>query len=98
MYVMSSLPSEQQAMAGGLFNTVTRLSTSIGLGLSTAAYSALNGDSSETSTNFGPYRGTWWVALGLSGAGLVFVPFLTLKPPGKRPTASSESGDGPGEV
>ena len=43
MYVMSSLPSEQQSIGGGIFNTVTRVSSSIGLGISTAVFTGLSG-------------------------------------------------------
>jgi len=84
MYVMSNLPPEQQSIAGGLFNTVTKLSTSIGLGISTAAYSALNNGSTDISKELRPYRATWWVALGMAGLSLVFLPFLTIKRPGAR--------------
>jgi hypothetical protein len=84
MYVMSSLPSGEQSIAGGLFNTVTRLSTSIGLGISTTAYSSVNHGSAGISKDLEPYRATWWVALGMCGIGLVFLPFLTIKRPGAK--------------
>ncbi|EHL03841.1 putative Drug resistance protein [Glarea lozoyensis 74030] len=33
MYVLSSLPSHQQSLAGGIFNTITKVGTAVGLGI-----------------------------------------------------------------
>lgn len=41
MYVMSSLPPSQQSLAGGIFQTVTKLSLTVGLGVSTAVFDAV---------------------------------------------------------
>jgi MFS family permease len=76
MYVMSFLPSEQQSVAGGLLNTGTRVSSSVGLGISTAVFT---GTISEYGAEgFRPYQATFWVALAGAGLALVFVPFLTI--------------------
>ncbi|KAL9107524.1 MAG: hypothetical protein Q9227_007626 [Pyrenula ochraceoflavens] len=85
MYVMSALPRENQSVAGGLFNTLTRLSTSVGLGVTTAVYGAMNGgDAGGVSERLGPYRGTFWVAVGCAGLGVVFVPFVRVGRQGER--------------
>jgi MFS family permease len=85
MYVMSSLPSEQQSVGGGIFNTVTRISSSLGLGMSTAVFTGLRG-STDGGVNapFHAYQATFWVALAGAGLALLFLPFLTLKSQGAK--------------
>ncbi len=94
MYVMSSLPSEQQAVAGGLFNTVTKVSASVGLGISTAVFAGESGSADGTvNAPFVAYKSTFWVALAGAGVALFFLPFLTIKTQGgktKKPKAEPE--------
>lgn len=78
MYVMSSMLPGEQASAGGIFNTVSRLSTSLGLGISTAAFNAISDTPGETSADFKPYRVVFWISLAMSVFGLCLVPFLTI--------------------
>ena len=83
MYVMSSLPREQQSVAGGLFNTVTRLSTNVGLGVSTAVFTSFGGPGSGgMQMHFRPYQSTFWVSMVGAGLGLFCLPFLTIKSQG----------------
>jgi predicted MFS family arabinose efflux permease len=87
MYVMSSLPVAQQSVAGGLFNTVMRLSSSVGLGVSTAVFNGVDGSASEggqLSSDYAKYRATFFAALAGSGVSLFFLPFLTIKSQGER--------------
>lgn len=87
MYVMSSLPVAQQSMAGGLFNTIMRLSSSMGLGISAAVFNGLNPSSSDgakLSTDYSRYRATFFVALASAGLSLFLLPFLTIKSQGMR--------------
>jgi hypothetical protein len=87
MYVMSSLPVAQQSVAGGLFNTVMRLSSSVGFGVSTAVFNGMDGPSSgggQLSSDYAKYRATFFVALAASGLSLFFLPFLTIKSQGGR--------------
>ena len=85
MYVMSSLPSEQQSVAGGLFNTVTRVSSSIGLGLSTVAFTSTSGSAhGDIHSSFRSYQSTFWVALAGAGLALFFLPFLTIRAQGAK--------------
>ena len=91
MYVMSSLPEAQQSVAGGLFSTIMRLSSSVGFGVSTAVFNAVDGSGSaagQMSSDFGKYRATFLVALAASGLSLFLLPFLTIKSQGGR----SETG------
>ena len=41
MYVMQALPSHQQSLAGGIFNMLIRLGSTIAIGISTAVYSSV---------------------------------------------------------
>jgi MFS family permease len=85
MYVMSSLPSEQQSIGGGIFNTVTRVSSSVGLGMSTAVFTGLSGSADGgVHASFRAYQATFWVALAGAGLALFFLPFLTLKSQGAK--------------
>lgn len=87
MYIMSSLAVSQQSVAGGLFNTIMRLSSSMGLGVSTAVFNGVNSsdaDKGQLSSDFGKYRGTFLVALVASGFSLFLLPFLNIKSQGGR--------------
>lgn len=87
MYVMSSLPVAQQSVAGGLFNTIMRLSSSVGFGVSTAVFNGVDGsdtDGGHLSSDYGKYRATFFVALAGSGLSLFLLPFLTIKSQGGR--------------
>lgn len=81
MYVMSSLPSEQQSVAGGLFNTVIRLGATVGIGIQTSIYNSAGG---EENGRWRPYQTTFWVSLVGGVLALGFVPFLTLGRQGHR--------------
>ncbi|KAF4459173.1 major facilitator superfamily [Fusarium albosuccineum] len=47
MYVMQSLPIEQQSLAGGIFNMLIRLGSTIAIGVSTAVYSSVEAAQAE---------------------------------------------------
>ncbi|KIW65367.1 hypothetical protein PV04_07633 [Phialophora macrospora] len=85
MYVMSSLPSEQQSVAGGLFNTVTRLVATVGLGIQTSIYNTAGGSAEGAGAlTYRPYQATFWVSLAGSVVALFLVPFLTIGRQGGR--------------
>ncbi|KAJ9610411.1 hypothetical protein H2200_005188 [Cladophialophora chaetospira] len=85
MYVMSSLPSEQQSVAGGLFNTVTRLVATVGLGLQTSIYNTAGGSAQGAdSLKYRPYQATFWISLGGAVLGMFLVPFITIGRQGRR--------------
>ena len=85
MYVMSSLPSDQQSVAGGLFNTVIRLVATVGLAVQTSIFEGAGGASEgPDSLKYRPYQATFWVSLAGAVVGLALVPFLTIGTQGHR--------------
>lgn len=87
MYVMSSLPLTRQSVAGGILNTAMRLSSGLGLGVSTAVFDGVNVsdfDGEKLSSHYGKYRATFFMALACAGLSLFLVPFLTIKSQGVR--------------
>ena len=78
MYVMSSLPPAQQSLAGGIFNTVTKICSAVGLGISASIYNAESTGTAALQTTIRPYNMVFWFCVASAGAGLLFVPFLTI--------------------
>jgi nitrate/nitrite transporter NarK len=85
MYVMSTLPPEQQSVAGGLFNTVTRLSSTVGLGVQTSIYNGLGGSAfGRGSQLYRPYQSTFWVSLVGAVAAVFLGSFVTINRQGDK--------------
>jgi MFS family permease len=85
MYVMSSLPSEQQSVAGGLFNTVVRLSATVMLGIQTSIYNSAGGTAQgEGSLKYRAYQTTFWASTVAAVLALFLVPFITIGRQGGR--------------
>jgi hypothetical protein len=78
MYVVSSFKPEKQSLAGGIFNTVTKICGAVGLGISSSIYSAESTSHAALQTSIRPYSMVFWFCLASSGLGLCFVPFLTI--------------------
>ncbi|CZR60320.1 related to transporter (major facilitator superfamily) [Phialocephala subalpina] len=78
MYVMSSLPPHQQSLAGGIFNTVTKICSAIGLGISASIYNAESTGTEALQTTIRPYKMVFWFCVASAGLSLAFVPFLTI--------------------
>lgn len=95
MYVMSSLPSEQQSVAGGLFNTATRLMATVGLGIQTSIYNTAGGTAQGMGAlRYRPYQATFWVSLVGAVLSLFLVPFLTIgRQGGRKKPANSRHHD-----
>lgn len=76
---MSSLPASQQSVAGGMFQTATRIITTIGLGISTTVFIS-SGGSTEISHEaaWRPYQATFWVSLVGAVVAFALTPALTL--------------------
>lgn len=85
---MSSLPLEQQSIAGGIMQTVTKLGTAIAYGLSTAIFKADKRSPATSGYYAGdpvePYAATWWCSAAIAAISLALVPFLTIKTQGGR--------------
>jgi len=72
----------QQSIAGGLFQTVTRLCITVGMGISAAIFDGISKSPSPGGLHAGdpiePYAGTFWFSTACCAASLLFVPFLTI--------------------
>jgi len=88
MYVMQSLPSHQQSTAGGMFNTLVRLGSTIALGISTAVYTSVALTDASMADPMLKYQRAFLVSVGLAGASLVFLPFLKIGTQGHSAPAS----------
>lgn len=101
MYVMQSLPSQQQALAGGIFNMLVRLSTTIALGISTAVYSSVAETPAGVADPMLGYTRAFQVSVALSGASVFFLPFIKLGTQGnwkeEEDVSRVENGKGRGE-
>jgi hypothetical protein len=78
MYVMSSLPPSQQSIAGGIFNTVSKLCNNLGLGIATSVETSLLNKMTASTPAIQPYLAVYWYAAAAAGLSLFMVPFLTL--------------------
>ena len=95
MYVMQSLPPHQQALAGGIFNTIFRLSSAIALGLSTAVFSSTKGSTVAMADIMVPYEKAFQVSIGLSAGSFLFLPFVRLGTQGHVPkSVDADTSDG----
>ncbi|KKK14088.1 hypothetical protein AOCH_000890 [Aspergillus ochraceoroseus] len=91
MYVMSSLPTSDQSLAGAIFNTVSKVAGNIGLGITTAIYNAIREGGSTSPIR--PYLGPYWFAAASAGIAVFLVPFLKIGTQGhseKDPSLSNE--------
>jgi len=89
MYIMSSLPSGQQSLGGGIFNTVTKVWTAVGLGISASIYNAESTGTAALQTSIRPYTMVFWFCVASAGFGCCFVPFLTIGTQGSSAVNSS---------
>ena len=76
MYVMQSLPSHQQALAGGIFNTLVRLSNVVAMGITTAVFSSVAVTPEGMADPTLKFTRAWQASIGMAGASLLFLPFL----------------------
>lgn len=76
MYVMSSLPSTEQSLAGGIFNTITKLCANLSLGITTAIYNSVR--TQQNIDPIKPYLATYWFSAAAAGSSILLVPFLKL--------------------
>ncbi|KAJ4269975.1 hypothetical protein NW762_001647 [Fusarium torreyae] len=78
MYVMESLPLQQQSLAGGIFNMLIRLGSTVAIGISTAVYSSVEEAQAGDADLSDPYRMAFFVSVGLASLGCIFLPFLRI--------------------
>ncbi|KAK3687372.1 major facilitator superfamily-domain-containing protein [Podospora appendiculata] len=96
MYVMQALPSHQQALAGGIFNTLFRLGSAIALGSSTAIFSSSIGTTEALEDPMVPYKKAFQLSIGLCAASFLFLPFIRLGTQGQ--SRDANSGDSKSEA
>ncbi|TGJ82330.1 hypothetical protein E0Z10_g6426 [Xylaria hypoxylon] len=85
MYVLQSLPSHQQSLAGGIFNVVIRLSNTVVLGISTAVFSSVELTPAGIADPMLKYTRTFQTTVALAAAGLAISPFIKLGTQGNAP-------------
>ncbi|KFA55543.1 hypothetical protein S40293_02028 [Stachybotrys chartarum IBT 40293] len=78
MYVMQALPSHQQSLAGGIYNMLLRLGTTLSIGISTAVYSSVDETQGESDDDFMPFRSAFYVSVGFATVSCLFLPLLRL--------------------
>jgi hypothetical protein len=91
MYVMQALPVHQQSLAGGIFNMLIRLGSTIAIGISTAVYSSVQVAQAEGGDVIRPYRMAIFVSVGLAGLSCLFIPFLRIGTQGNAPAEKDAS-------
>ncbi|KAI0915027.1 MFS general substrate transporter [Ustulina deusta] len=85
MYVLQSLPSHQQSLAGGIFNVVIRLSITVVLGISTAVFSSVESTPAGIADPMLKYTRTFQTTVALAAAGVAVSPFIRLGTQGNAP-------------
>jgi hypothetical protein len=82
MYVLSSMPTNKQSIAGSLLQTLTRLCTAVGFGFATAIFDAVQDNPSSSgyyaNNAIEPFAAVFWFAVACAFIGTLFVPFLTI--------------------
>ena len=86
MYIVSSMSNEYKSIGGGLLQTVTRLGTMIGSGITTAIFDAIQErplDHGYHSHDYiGPYAATFWFSTATCALSILLVPFLRIQTQG----------------
>ncbi|KAK3054999.1 hypothetical protein LTR09_004159 [Extremus antarcticus] len=98
MFVMSSMPPSKQSVASGIFQTVTKLCMTLGLGIATAIYNSVGQNpqlASYWDKRSQPYVATFWYSVACAGVSVCLVPFLTIGTQGGKAKASTESSASP---
>lgn len=75
---MQSLPPQQQSLAGGIANVVTRLGSSVAMGITTAVYTSVQLSPDNETDPMLRYNRTFLTWLAFCGFGAMFVPFMRL--------------------
>lgn len=100
MYVMSSMPPHQQSVAGGIFQTVTKLCGTIGLGVTTAIFDAAQKRpmlSSYWDRDVQPYTSVYWCCFALAAFSILLVPFFNVDTQGGVRKEDDRDGDAASE-
>ncbi|KAL8408722.1 hypothetical protein RB594_007241 [Gaeumannomyces avenae] len=93
MYVMQSLPSHQQGLAGGILNTMIRLCSTVALGISTAVFGSVGRSPEGVANPMLQYTRAFQVSVALAAFGLLFVPFIKVGTQGNHKHVSDETSE-----
>jgi MFS family permease len=99
MYVMSSMPPSKQSVASGIFQTVAKLCMTLGFGIATAIFNAVEQKPSLASywdVRTQPYTATFWYSVACSVLSVCLVPFLTIGTQGGKANVEKLIEEGPG--
>src|SRR5688500_5269873 len=82
MYVLSSMPSHKQSIAGSLFQTISRLCNAVACGIATAIFDGVQLHPSTSGYYAGnavePYAAVFWFAAAAAFPAIFMVPFLRI--------------------
>ena len=96
---MSSMPPSRQSVASGIFQTVAKLCMTLGFGIATAIFNAVQQNPSLASywdVSTQPYTATFWYSVACAGLSVCLVPLLTIGTQGGKATDGKIAEEGPG--
>lgn len=82
---MTSLPQSHQSIAGGILHTIVRLTATVGFGIATAIFNAVQQEpslSAHWDEDTQPFAAVFWFCAACSALSIVMVPFLTIRTQG----------------
>lgn len=96
MYVMTSLPPDQQGIAGGILQTVTRLFTTVGYGVVTAVFDSVAKRPNfigyfASSPSSQPYSGVFFVSTACTALSIGLAVFISIGTQGSKEKHTPES-------
>ena len=76
------MPENRQSIAGSLFQTLTRLCTTIGYGVATAIFNSVKSNPASSgyyaNNLIEPYAATFWFSAAAAALSVLFVPWLKI--------------------
>lgn len=90
LFVVHSAPESLQSTAGGVFNTVIQLSTSLALGANSALASGVTGDDHSKEGLLRGYRACYWFAVAATALGVVLAALMKIGVEADLPTVTDE--------
>ncbi len=97
MYVASTMAPQNQSVAGAIMQTLAKLSQSVGLGVTTAVFDAVQArprmGTSYWDTASQPYAACMWFAAAATAVGLLLTLFITLGTQGGGSTDKEKTRD-----
>ncbi|KUI68577.1 hypothetical protein VM1G_04181 [Cytospora mali] len=95
MYVMQSLPAQQQGLASGVMNTIIRLSSTVAMGIATAVFASIEISPQGLEQPMLKYTRTFQVSMAMAAASVLLAPFIKI---GTQGNYVEEHGDDAAQV